>query len=116
MRKTRQISDPRIPRDRSEERHAKGIVKMTDRKGRITLGPKFANAAFTIRAGSDASELILTQSRIIPEREAWLYSNSTALALVRAGLDEALQGKSTPAPELEADAALAKQLEDAAGD
>ena len=58
------------------------------------------------------TEVLVKMARIIPEREAWLYENRTALAAVRKGLAQARAGQVNRSPDLDADAALIAQLED----
>jgi len=81
-----------------------------DSKGRVTLGPAFANRTVTVRQRGD--EIILSLVRLIPEREAWLYENPEALDAVRRGLNQARVGKVVKkGPDLGAAADLADQLE-----
>ena len=92
---------------RTQARH-----KSTDSKGRVTLGGHFANRAVIVEQRSD-DEVIIRLARVIPEREAWLYENSKAMASLRRGLDQARKGKVTKnPPDLKAAAKLAEQLED----
>ena len=92
---------------RTEARH-----KNTDSKGRVTLGEHFANRAVIVEQRSD-HEVVVRLARVIPEREAWHYENSKALAAVRRGLDQARKGSVTKnSPDLKAAAKLAAQLED----
>ena len=86
--------------------------KSADSKGRVTLGGRFANRAVIVEHRSD-DEVIVRLARVIPEREAWLYENPKALALVRRGLDQARKGSVTKKPpDLKAAAKLAGQLKD----
>jgi len=86
--------------------------KSTDSKGRVSLGGHFANRAVIVEHRSD-DEVIVRLARVIPEREAWLYENPKALALVRRGLDQARKGNvKKPPPDLKAAAKLAGQLKD----
>ncbi len=87
------------------------LTKTTDEKGRVALGKRFANKTVIIRE-IDSTEVLVTLARVIPEREAWLFENQAAKALVATGLQqaEARQFSDSP-PDLEADAALADQLE-----
>ena len=56
--------------------------KITDSKGRVTLGGHFANRAVIVeQRGED--EVVVVLARVIPEREAWLYENPKALAMSR---------------------------------
>lgn len=90
----------------------RAVHKTADAKGRVTLGGHFANRAVIVeQQGEDA--IIVRLARVIPEREAWLYENPQALALVRRGLDEARRGKvASKAPDLKAAAKLAAKLKD----
>lgn len=86
------------------------FVRSTDAKGRITLGSPFANITFTVKQGSDATEIILTASSVIPMREIWLYQNPEAMASVMRGLEQARKGQvSESPPDLDADQALADE-------
>jgi hypothetical protein len=86
--------------------------KSTDAKGRVALGGHFANRAVIVEYKS-ADEVIIRLARVIPEREAWLYENPKALALVRRGLAQARKGSAAKnPPDLKKAAKLAAQLED----
>ena len=89
----------------------KTFTKTTDSKGRVVLGGHFANRAVLVEQLSE-TEVLVKMARIIPEREAWLYENRTALAAVRKGLAQARAGQLNRGPDLDADAALIAQLED----
>src|SRR5437870_100318 len=86
-------------------------VKTTDRKGRVTLGERFANRQVIVEKLND-SEVVIKLARVIPEREAWLYDNPEALAAVRTGLAQAREGKVSKGPDLDADNELVARLED----
>lgn len=86
-------------------------TKDIDSKGRITLGAAFANRTVIVEERGD--EIVLKLARLIPEREAWIYENETALASVRKGLKQAKAKKfAQKAPDLKAAAALAAALQD----
>lgn len=88
------------------------ISKTVDGKGRLALGPRFANRTVLIR-NVDETEVVVTLARVIPEREAWLYENPKARALVKTGLEQAAAGRFHKAPpDLDGDAKLADRLED----
>ena len=92
---------------RTQPRH-----KNTDSKGRVTLGDRFANRAVIVEK-RNKNEVVVRLTRIIPEREAWLYENPKALASVRRGLDQARKGGAAKnPPDMKAAAKLAAQLED----
>jgi hypothetical protein len=85
-------------------------TKNTDSKGRLTLGEAFANR--TVIVEQRGSELVLHLARVIPEGEAWLYDNPTALGAVRRGLKQARSRKLSDGPDLGKAAKLAKKLGD----
>jgi len=85
-------------------------TKHTDSKGRLTLGEAFANRPVIVEQRGD--EIVLHLARVIPEREAWLYENPTALGAVRRGLKQAQQRKLSDGPDLGKAAKLAEKLED----
>lgn len=88
------------------------VTKTADAKGRVALGQRFANRTVIIRE-IDATEMLVTIARVIPEREAWLYENKAARKLVATGLQQAAEGQfSDSPPDLEADAELADAIED----
>jgi len=87
------------------------ITKSADSKGRIALGRRFANRTVIVRE-VDETEVVVTLASVIPEREAWLFRNEQAQALVAAGLEQARAGRfSDSSPDLEADAELSAQLD-----
>ncbi len=87
-------------------------TKTTDAKGRVALGRRFANKTVIVRE-VDATEVLVTIARVVPEREAWLLDNQAAKELVTRGLQQAdaRQFSDSP-PDLDADAALADALEE----
>lgn len=88
------------------------ITKMTDSRGRVTLGKLFANKTVVIRE-NDPTEVVVTVVRTIPEREAWLFENPVAKELVATGLEQAKARQSSASPpDLDADAGLADALEE----
>ncbi|MDP8942613.1 MAG: hypothetical protein M3N16_00585 [Actinomycetota bacterium] len=50
--------------------------------------------------------------RVVPEHEAWLWENATALGLVRAGLEQAKRGELTDGADLAAAFELADSIPD----
>lgn len=66
----------------------------TDASGRLCLGKEFANKMFSLKVRAGNIELVPVQ--IVPEKEAWLYNNSEALAAVKEGLEQAKQNKGKP--------------------
>jgi hypothetical protein len=93
-----------------EDCPATTLTKTADDKGRVALGRQFANRAVIIETVSD-TEIVIKLARVIPESEAWLYENPKALAAVRKGLTQARAGEVTAGPNVDADAALAAELE-----
>jgi hypothetical protein len=88
------------------------ITKLVDKKGRVALGPQFAGRT-VIMDDSNPNQIVITVARVIPEREAWLYENQDALNSVRRGLAQAAAGQLVrEGVDLEADAALAAELDD----
>ena len=87
-----------------------GTTKNTDSKGRLTLGEAFANKTLIVEMRG--TDIVLHLARVIPEAEAWLYENSTALAAVRRGLKQARAGKLSDGPDLSKAAKLVEKLED----
>jgi hypothetical protein len=85
-------------------------TKNTDSKGRLTLGEAFANKTLIVEQRGD--EIVLHVARVVPEREAWLYDNPTALAAVRRGLKQARSRQLSDGPDLSKAAKLAKKLGD----
>lgn len=85
-------------------------TKNTDSKGRLTLGEAYANRTVIIEERGD--EIVLHMARVIPEREAWLYDNPTALGAVRRGLKQAKARKLSKGPNLADAAKLADKLQD----
>jgi hypothetical protein len=59
-------------------------------------------------------DVVLTFCRIVPEREAWLWENDRAIAMVKRGLDEAARGEITEGPDLAAAFAFAEDIPDQA--
>ena len=83
-------------------------TKNTDAKGRLTLGEAFANRMVIVEERGD--EIVLHLARAIPEREAWLYDNPTALAAIRRGLKQARSRELSDGPDLAKAAKLSEKL------
>ncbi|HEV2970155.1 MAG TPA: hypothetical protein VGY55_09205 [Pirellulales bacterium] len=87
-------------------------TKTADDKGRIALGPRFANKTVIIEE-IDATEVRVIVAAVVPERELWLHQNPRAKASVQRGLAQAKARKfSKNPPDLAKDAALVEKLED----
>jgi hypothetical protein len=73
-------------------------IRNTDSRGRLTLGEAFANR--TVIVEERGNEIVLHLARVIPEGEAWLYDNPTALASVRRGLKQARSRQLSDGPRI----------------
>ena len=69
-----------------------GVAKKLDSKGRLVLGPEFANATVLVEELGDG-EVRVQKAAVIPLRESWLLKNKEAMDLVQRGLAEARAGK-----------------------
>jgi hypothetical protein len=85
-------------------------TRNTDSKGRLTLGEAYANRTLIVE--ERGSEIVLHLARVIPEGEAWLYDNPTALSAVRRGLEQARSRRLSDGPDLDKAAKLAAKLAD----
>lgn len=86
-------------------------IKHLDSKGRLTLGTEFANQTVLIEKGD--RQWTIKIARVIPEQEAWLYQNQTALDSLRRGLAQAqAQEFEAAPPDLAAAMAMIEDLED----
>jgi hypothetical protein len=85
-------------------------IKTADSKGRIALGPQFANKTFIIKE-VDGTEFRVIAAAVIPEREMWLHKNEQAMAAVQRGLRQAASGQVVGFDPREDDALL-KELDD----
>jgi hypothetical protein len=66
-----------------------------DSKGRIALGAYAKGvSSYRVHAEKDG-RLILEPYKEVPAREAWLYKNNKALAMVEKGLKDAKEGKTS---------------------
>jgi len=73
-------------------------TKTIDDKGRLTLGRAYAGKL--VEVDEQGGTLVLTVCRAVPEREAWLWENETALGMVRRGLQQAHEGDLSDGPDL----------------
>ena len=69
-----------------------GKTSRADSKGRVVLGAHLANKTFRVTEQADGN-LLLEPVVVIHEREAWLYQNPEAMAMVRKGIKESKAGK-----------------------
>lgn len=86
-------------------------AKKIDSRGRLLLGDGFAGQYVIVEERGNG-EFLIKPAAIIPASEKWLYQNPKALAAVRAGLQEAKDGKIGPNQDFEADKAFIDKLED----
>jgi len=86
------------------------VTKLVDSKGRLMLGSRLAGRMVLVD-DTNADCIVITPAVAIPECEAWLYQSEEALNRVRAGLQQARDGVFSAPPDLDADAALADQLD-----
>ena len=87
------------------------VTKVTDSKGRVTLGRRFANKTVILREVDD-TEVLVTLARVVPAREAWLLENPKAMKAVARGLKQAKARQFVKGPDLAADAKLADAIEE----
>ena len=86
--------------------------KKTDSKGRITLGPDFANKTFIVQV-LDGGRVLLCPAMVVPAPEAWLFRNSKALSAVVRGLEQSKAGAVSESPtDLEDSFDFADSIED----
>lgn len=85
-------------------------TKTIDEKGRLTLGREFAGRQVQIEDRD--GEIALIFCRTVPDREAWLWENEVALAMVRRGIEQAAEGGIGDGPDLNAALAFADSIPD----
>jgi hypothetical protein len=73
------------------------VTKQVDSKGRLTLNKSFAGATVLVEERKDGA-LVIHPAVTIPAREAWLWKNKKAMALVMQGIKEARERKFAPGP------------------
>lgn len=83
-------------------------TKQADERGRISMGMEYANRTFLIEKDGDA--IVIRPARVIPEQEAWLYENETALTRVREGLAQAKRRQFAKTPSLDEARHLADEM------
>ena len=86
------------------------IAKKLDSKGRLVLGPEYANATVLVEQVTQG-EFRIKIATVVPVEEAWLFKNKEALELVRRGLEEAKTGKMVKGP-LQKTSSWIEKLED----
>jgi hypothetical protein len=75
-------------------------LKTIDDKGRLTLGREYAGRP--VQVEDRDGDVLLTFCRVVPEREAWLWENDSAMTMVKHGLEQAEQGDLTDGLDLAA--------------
>jgi hypothetical protein len=83
-------------------------LKTIDEKGRLTLGREYAGR--TVQLEKNDGGIVIRFYRVVPEREAWLWENETAKAMVDRGLKQARDGELNDGPDLTAAFAFANSL------
>jgi hypothetical protein len=88
------------------------VTKAVDGRGRLNLGARFAGRHVIVREDGP-TRVLIELAVVLPQREEWLWKNTEALDSVTKGIEQAAKGQFTQsAPDLEADQALADDLED----
>jgi hypothetical protein len=85
-------------------------LKTIDSKGRLTLGSEYAGR--TVQVEKDATALVVRFCRVVPEREAWLWDNEAAMAMVSRGIEQAHRGELSDGPDLAAAFGFADSIPD----
>ena len=83
-------------------------TKTLDSKKRITLGGKLAKTlgktikieAYQVFLGSNG-DILLRPTVSIPSQEAWIYQNSDVISKIRQGLNEASEGQTEKASDID---------------
>jgi hypothetical protein len=91
------------------------ITRSTDKKGRVTLPRAFADHLVIIEQVS-ATEIRIKKARAIPENEVWLWNNPVAAERVLKGIESVKAGRTGVGPDLDADAAMIADWEEASGE
>ena len=81
------------------------ITRTIDSRGRLLMGEEYAGRMVIID-DRDPERLVIIPAVAIPEREAWLFRNPTALASLRKALDQAKEREFASSPDLAKGAAL----------
>lgn len=85
-------------------------TKQTDRRGRISLGARYANRTFLVEEAGDC--VVIRPARVVPEVEAWLYENKKTLAGLREALGQAKRREFVKGPAFERALKRGRQLLD----
>lgn len=73
------------------------VLKKTDAKGRLLLGPAFANIPVQVEERG-IGEWTVTVVEAVPAKELWLTQNKEALNLVTSGILQAQERQLTEDP------------------
>lgn len=76
-------------------------TKTVDSRGRLSLGPDYANRLVIVKE-RDGGALEIIPAEAVPAREAWLYRDPEAREAVRQGLSGARAGRFAQPPDLDA--------------
>ena len=87
------------------------VLKQADSKGRIVLGRSYAGSTLLAEHRDDGT-IVLHPAVTVPVREAWLWKNKKALAMVQESIEEAEQGHHSTSPNLAVAARLAAKIKD----
>jgi hypothetical protein len=90
-------------------------TKTVDARGRLSLGPEYANRLVIVQERDDGA-LEIIPAEAVPAREAWLHKNPEAMEAVRQGLAEARDARFAEAPDLDAEADFDEADADGDGD
>lgn len=74
-------------------------TKITDAKGRITLGGEFANATLLVEHRQDGT-VVIQRAVTVPIKDEWMFKNKEAFELVKRGLKQAREHDFADAPTL----------------
>jgi hypothetical protein len=109
--KTRPGVGRRASRPQAKRGKPAVVTKPVDGKGRLTLGKEFANRLVIVRELPDGA-LEVIPAAVIPANEAWLFKNRKAFESLMRGLEQTARGEFAESPDLEADAELARKIQD----
>jgi hypothetical protein len=87
------------------------VSKSADSKGRISLGPEFANHLVLVRRIADGVVEIV-KATAVPDPELWLHRNPKAIRMVMEGIEQAKTGNLVDGPDMDKMARLAREMTD----
>jgi len=91
-----------LEKDIVKDVHFREVAEVrADSKNRITLGktPKLGKISSYKVYSNAIGQIILDPQVSIPAHEQWLFKNTKAMNMVKAGLKDAAKGKLVDAPE-----------------